>query len=153
MKCLNRLQSSLLKHDFIIQYKKGSNTPADYLSRLPSITYKIAAFDPFQVDLAHLQKQDPILKMPDNAFRTRLWPSDISQQDGKNYLLSIGRKNYQDKNKLVWLQLSKNSTLSTRKILKGGTLQSAQQHFRQIQHNSEDLPKVFVILLLAEIFS
>jgi hypothetical protein len=34
-KMLNRLQTALLEHDFIIQYKKGSNMPADYLSRLP----------------------------------------------------------------------------------------------------------------------
>ncbi len=67
---LNRLQSVLLEHDFIIQYKKGSNMPADYLSSLPSTTYKISAFGLFQVDLAHLQKQDPILKMPDNVLIT-----------------------------------------------------------------------------------
>ncbi len=33
-KILNRLKSALLEHDFIIQCKKGSNMPADYLSRL-----------------------------------------------------------------------------------------------------------------------
>jgi hypothetical protein len=44
--------------------------PADYLSSLPSTTYKISAFGLFQVDLAHLQKQDPILKMPDNVLIT-----------------------------------------------------------------------------------
>jgi hypothetical protein len=34
-KTLNRLQLALLGHDFVIQYKKGSNMPADYLFRLP----------------------------------------------------------------------------------------------------------------------
>jgi hypothetical protein len=34
-KMLNQLQTALLEHDFIIQYKKGSNMRADYLSRLP----------------------------------------------------------------------------------------------------------------------
>ncbi len=33
-KMLNRLQTALLEHDFVIQYKKGSNMLADYLSRL-----------------------------------------------------------------------------------------------------------------------
>jgi hypothetical protein len=36
-KTLNRLQSAPLEHDFIIQYKKGSNMPVDYLSRLLAI--------------------------------------------------------------------------------------------------------------------
>ncbi len=30
-KMLNRLQTALQEHDFVIQYKKGSNMPADYL--------------------------------------------------------------------------------------------------------------------------
>jgi hypothetical protein len=58
---LNRLQTALLEHDFVIQYKKGSNMPADYLSRLPGAketVTSIAAFDPFQADLFNLQMQD-----------------------------------------------------------------------------------------------
>jgi len=53
-KTLNRLQTALLEHDFVIQYKKGSNMPADYLSRLPGAKETVAsisAFDPFQADL------------------------------------------------------------------------------------------------------
>jgi hypothetical protein len=59
---LNRLQTALLVHDFVIQYKKGSIMPADYLSRLPGAKETIAsisAFDPFQADLYKLQMQDP----------------------------------------------------------------------------------------------
>ncbi len=51
---LNRLQTALLEHDFVIQYKKGSNMMADYLSRLPGAKENITsilAFDPFQADL------------------------------------------------------------------------------------------------------
>jgi hypothetical protein len=54
---LNRLQTALLEHDFVIQYKKGSNMPADYLSRLSGAKENIAsisAFDPFQADLYEL---------------------------------------------------------------------------------------------------
>jgi RNase H-like domain found in reverse transcriptase len=36
-KTLNRLQTALLEHDFVVQYKKGTNMPANYLSRLPSL--------------------------------------------------------------------------------------------------------------------
>ncbi len=48
-KTMNRFQTALLEHDFIIQYKKGSDMPADYLSRLPATTSEliIAAFDRF----------------------------------------------------------------------------------------------------------
>ncbi len=53
-KTLNRVQSALLKHNFIIQYKKGSNMLANYLSRLPAAKESvpmITAFDPLQTNL------------------------------------------------------------------------------------------------------
>jgi hypothetical protein len=65
-KMLNRLQTALLEHDFVIQYKKGSNMLADYLSRLLGTKEAIAsisAFDPFQADLCDLQMQDDDLQM------------------------------------------------------------------------------------------
>jgi hypothetical protein len=37
-KTLNRLQLALFEHYCVIQYKKGSNMPADYLSQLPAST-------------------------------------------------------------------------------------------------------------------
>jgi hypothetical protein len=56
--CWNRLQAALLEHDFLVQYKKGTTMPADYLSRLLSFPQEaqnqIAAFDPFQHDLPQL---------------------------------------------------------------------------------------------------
>jgi hypothetical protein len=61
-KTLNRLQTALLEHDFVVQYKKGTNMPADYLSRLPSLPVNavnipiVAAFDPFTPDLQMLQR-------------------------------------------------------------------------------------------------
>ncbi len=63
-KTLNRLQTALLEHDFVIQYKKGSNMLADYLSRLSGSKENIAsisAFDLFQADLYELQMKDKIL--------------------------------------------------------------------------------------------
>jgi hypothetical protein len=47
---MNQLQTALLEHDFVIQYKKGSNMLADYLSRLPGAKEAVAsilAFDAF----------------------------------------------------------------------------------------------------------
>jgi hypothetical protein len=60
-KTMNRLQSALLEHDFVIQYQKGAIMPADYLSRLPSTKQDYLAeittcFDPFQPELLDLQK-------------------------------------------------------------------------------------------------
>jgi hypothetical protein len=83
-KTLNRLQTALLEHDFVIQYKKGSNMPADYLSRLPGAQENIAsisAFDPFQVDLYELQMQDEILHGIQTFRNTNQWPPTISKQD------------------------------------------------------------------------
>ena len=63
-KTLNRLQTVLLEHDFIVQDKKGTSKPTDYLCRLPSLPVSaiekptIAAFDPFTPDLQLLQRQD-----------------------------------------------------------------------------------------------
>ena len=67
-KMLNRLQTALLEHNFVVQYKKGTNMPADYLSRLPSLLINsieaptIAAFDPLNPDLQLLQGQDQDLQ-------------------------------------------------------------------------------------------
>jgi hypothetical protein len=47
---------------FLIHYKKGTNMPTDYLSRLPSLPVSaikkptIAAFDPFTPELQLLQR-------------------------------------------------------------------------------------------------
>ncbi len=79
-KMLNRLQTALLEHDFVIQYKKGSNMPADYLSRLPGAKENIAriyAFDPFQADLYELQMQDEILQGIQTFRNTHQWPQTI----------------------------------------------------------------------------
>jgi RNase H-like domain found in reverse transcriptase len=67
-KTLNRLQTALLENDSIVQYKKGTNMPADCLSRLPSLPVNavqsptVAAFDPFTPDLQLLQHQDQDLQ-------------------------------------------------------------------------------------------
>jgi hypothetical protein len=107
-KTLNRLQTALLEHDFVIQYKKGSNMPADYLSRLPGAKENIAsisAFDPFQADLYELQMQDETLQAIQTFWNTNQWPQAIPKQDQAYYAAMID-KLFQDKNKVVWVRLN-----------------------------------------------
>jgi RNase H-like domain found in reverse transcriptase/Integrase zinc binding domain/Reverse transcriptase (RNA-dependent DNA polymerase) len=108
-KTMNRLQSALLEHDFIIQYKKGTIMPADYLSRLPSADHNqlpevTQCFDPFQPELIDLQKADPDFQKM-NHFRTKgEWPAHVTKADG-NYLQNLAVKLFQDANKIVWIRL------------------------------------------------
>ncbi len=105
---LNRLQTALLEHDFVIQYKKGSNMPADYLSRLrgaKEMIASISAFDPFQADLYKLQMQDEILQGIQTFRNTNKWPQTIPRQDQAYYTAMID-KLFQDKNKVVLVRLS-----------------------------------------------
>jgi hypothetical protein len=109
-KMLNRLQTALLEHDFVVQYKKGTTMPADYLSRLPSIpvsaieTPAVAAFDPFTPDLQMLQRQDQDLQAIFQFLKTNEWPCSISKQTIRN-LAPLAPKVFFDKNKLAWIQL------------------------------------------------
>ena len=100
-KTLNRLQTALLEHDFVIQYKKGSNMPADYLSRLPGAKETVAsisAFDPFQADLYDLQMQDEVLQTI-QTFKNKIhWPPHLSKQD-QAYYKTLTDKVFQDKKK------------------------------------------------------
>jgi hypothetical protein len=110
-KTLNRLQTALLEHDFVVQYKKGTNMPADYLSRLPSVPVSaieapaVAAFDPFMPDLKLLQRQDQGLQAIFQFLKTNEWPSSITKQTIKN-LATLAPKVFFDKNKLarIWLE-------------------------------------------------
>jgi hypothetical protein len=107
-KMLNRLQTALLEHEFVIQYIKGSNMPADYLSRLPGakdIVASISAFDPFQANLYELQMQDEVLQMLQTFKTKNQWPPHISKQD-QAYYKTLVDKAFQDKNKVVWVRLN-----------------------------------------------
>ncbi len=104
-KMLNRLQTALLEHDFVIQYKKGSNMPADYLLRLPGAkdtVASISAFDPFQADFYDLEMQDDSLQMLQTFRKKNKWPPHLSKQDQAYYKI-LAERVFQDKNKLVWV--------------------------------------------------
>jgi Reverse transcriptase (RNA-dependent DNA polymerase)/RNase H-like domain found in reverse transcriptase len=108
-KTMNRLQAALLKHDFVIQYKKGVVMPADYLSRLHSANTDTIAeitqcFDPFQLDLIELQKADVDLQRM-NHFRVHSqWPADVPKARAR-YLQNLAIKLFQDAHHVVWIQL------------------------------------------------
>jgi hypothetical protein len=79
---MDRFQTALLEHDFIIQYKKGSDMPANYLSRLPAAPEApiIAAFDPFQPGLYQLQRDEPYSKDIITWKQTGRWQSHMTKK-------------------------------------------------------------------------
>jgi hypothetical protein len=85
-KTLNRLQTALLEHNFVVQYKKGTNMPADYLSRLPSLPVisieapAISSFDPFNPDLQQLQCQDQDLQAIFHFIKQGTWQESFPKQ-------------------------------------------------------------------------
>ena len=81
-KTMNRFQTALLEHDFVIQYKKGSDMPADYLSRLPATSDQqvIAAFDPFQPNLPTLQREEEYFRKIKYFMANQQWPAGVQEQ-------------------------------------------------------------------------
>jgi hypothetical protein len=109
-KTLNRLQTALLEHNFVVQYKKGTSMPADYLSRLPSLPVnsleipEVYAFDPFTPDLQMLQRQDQDLQAVFHFIKFDTWHKSISKQKIR-VLAPLAPKVFFDKNKLAWIRL------------------------------------------------
>jgi hypothetical protein len=105
-KTMNRFQTALLEHDFLIQYKKGSDMPADYLSRLPAsdTDQVIAAFDPFQPGLGDLQKDEDFAKNIRHWGRTKQWPNHSSKKYANSHADLI-RKMFHDKDGILWVRL------------------------------------------------
>jgi hypothetical protein len=101
---MSRFQTALLKHDFIIQYKKRSDMPADYLSRLPATTV-IAAFDPFQTDLPELQREEPFAKNLLYFGKHNRWPDHLSKSEA-NYHADLLKRIFNDKDRILWVQLT-----------------------------------------------
>jgi transposase InsO family protein len=107
---MNRLQAALLEHDFVVQYKKGTTMPADYLSRLPSFpqeaqtTNIVAAFDPFQPNLPQLQKDDNDLQAISHFLNTGKWYENLTKRQIRT-LAALAPKVFFDKNKLAWIRL------------------------------------------------
>ncbi len=154
---MNRFQTALLKHDFMIQYKKGSDMPADYLSRLPATNDDpiVAAFDPFQPRLDALQwdakyaqniltyrweKKGKSFVFKEYQLATQIDQEDVSWQGGH----SLGLTH--------WLQLSPDSTSIANKIWKRSSLRSPQPYFWRPRCHPQNLHQNQVFLLLAQNF-
>jgi hypothetical protein len=111
---MNRFQMALLEHDFIIQYKKGSDMPADYLSRLPAISDApvITAFDPFQPGLDKLQQEEPYAKDIVTWRQTGKWLPHLTKR-GITQILELCKKFFNDKEGLIWFKLTDYNYLRT----------------------------------------
>ncbi len=105
-KTMKRFQTALLEHDFIIQYKKGSDMQADYLSRLPATTSEpiIAAFDPFQTDLAELQRKEPFAQNILYFGKYNQWPPHLSTMEANSHA-ELLQKMFHDKEGILWVRL------------------------------------------------
>ena len=107
-KMLNRLQAALLEHDFVVQYKRGTTMPADYLSRLPAFEVDkmdpVAAFDPFQPNLKELQLKDTDLQAIFLYLKNGSWLPHLTKQQIK-LLAPLAQKVFFDKNNLAWIRL------------------------------------------------
>jgi hypothetical protein len=108
-KTLNILQSAHLKHDHHPIQKWVKH--ASQLPIMTSATEKadkinsIAAFDPFQADLYHLQMKNKTLQTLLKSISTGTWSNDINKQDC-NYLQILADRVFQDKNKIMWVRLN-----------------------------------------------
>ena len=106
-KTMNRFQTALLEHDFVIQYKKGSDMPADYLSRLPASSDQpvIAAFDPFQTNLPTLQREEDYFRKLKHFNETHQWPAGVSRAEA-NSLTDLVKRTFHDKDNILWIRLN-----------------------------------------------
>ncbi len=94
-KILNRLQTALLEHNFVVQYKRGTKMPADYLSCLPSFDVTkadpIPAFDSFQPNLKQHQLQDQGLQAIFQFLKDSTWLLHLTKRQ-MNSLLVLAQK-------------------------------------------------------------
>ncbi len=140
--------------------------PAYYLSRLPATTNDpvIAAFDPFQTDLAELQREEPFAQNMLYFGKHNRWPSHLSKSEANVSRRPSQKDVSQQRKHFVGafdrLQISQNSIPTsypyypptptpTSKASEGGSLRSPQQHLRWTRRHSEDIHENFLFLLLA----
>ena len=102
-KTLNRLQQIMNDHDFIIQHKKGSEMPADFLSRNVVENISIAAIDILGKDLKTLQSQDPFTLSVSNFLKLGQLPSDPLQAA---YLKTVAPTCFFE-NDILWRRISR----------------------------------------------
>ena len=101
-KMLNRLQLAMLDFDFTIQYKKGINMPADFLSR--QTVDHLSAIDPFGPDLPQLQAADSDIIKLKHFTENASWPQGTSKSVA-NRLAPLVSKIFSQDNTL-WIRLA-----------------------------------------------
>ena len=101
-KTLNRLQLAMLEYDFLIQYKKGINMPADFLSR--SQIDEIAAIDPFTPTLREEQSSDADIIKLKQFHEKGTWPANTSKADIQK--LSPLLNKFFVRDGLIWIRLN-----------------------------------------------
>jgi hypothetical protein len=152
------LQAALLEHDFVVQYKKGTTMPADYLSRLPSVPQElpneIAAFDPFQHDLPQLQNEDEDLQAIFQFIKTGNWLSHLSKRQIRT-LATLAPRVFFVKNKLAWIRLEDYKYPRTALWLpefyrKQALSESHDQIFCWSQCGSKVIPETHFFIFLAK---
>jgi hypothetical protein len=122
-KMMSRFQTALLEHNFIIQFKKGSDMPADYLSGLPASTPEsnkeavITAFDPFQTDLPDLQREESYITNMLYYGKYNRWLDHLSKSEA-----NCQRQGQSAMGLANRLQISQNSIASTPEVSEGGPL-------------------------------
>jgi hypothetical protein len=131
---MNQFQMALLEHDFIIQYKKGSDMPADYLSRLPASTLDtskeavIVAFDPFQTNLPDLQREEPYIQnMLYYSKHHRACVPSRGQLNRRPLKKDVPRQRPNFMGQADGLQIPKNGITAAQEVPKGGPLRGPQQ--------------------------
>jgi transposase InsO family protein len=106
-KTLNRLQEKMNNFDFIIQYKKGSEMPADFLSR--NALEEINVFTP---DLPLLQARDEFANAVIEFLQHNKLPADKKKAV---YIKHIGQQCFLEDN-ILWRRLARHNA-PTRTVL------------------------------------
>ena len=97
-KTLNRLQQKMNEFDFVIQYKKGSEMPADFLSR-----NVLAEIDIFTADLPDLQKNDEFADAVIKFLQLRQLPEDKSKAA---YVAKVAAECFLEDN-ILWRRMTR----------------------------------------------
>ena len=102
---LNRIKEAFMEWDFTIQYKKGSEMPADFLSR--NVVESIEISDE---DLASLQDKDTFCKSIKNLLQDK--PIDFDYRECLPKMLEIAKSCYIE-NKILWRRIERNGSKNT----------------------------------------
>jgi hypothetical protein len=121
-KTMNRFQTSLLEHDFIIQYKKGSDMPANYLSRFrpPSMIQSSPLSIPSRPDWETFRKRKILQKTLGISGKTKQWPAHLSKKEA-NAHADLLQKIFHEKDGLLWVRLTNHKYPRTALLLPKNT--------------------------------